>query len=549
MVSPAAVDHAQDNPALEFSHRRLAELLGTALVRELRIGEDLLTEERTVDPAARTRLGEQLIDRDGDRVDDLEFTPQRVEIPVVRVALTGVVVDDLVDDVVKELRHAILQVVALEDVAAVAVDRLALAVQHIVVLQHVLADLRVARLDLALRAADGAAHDFRFDREVIRNVSTPHEGFGSSGVEQAHEVVGKRQVEAALARVALAAGPSTKLVVDSTGLVAFGSEYVEPTNLDDLRGLNGNALLDRCEDGVPLRLVLVWRLDGAQALRIHLGDGEKLCVAAEHDVGATTGHVSGDRDGSEPSGLGDDRRLTRVVLRVEHFVLHSALGEKLRQVFALLDARCSDQHGLALLVARVDVLNDLAELGLLVLVNEVGLVPADHRLVRRDWNDPELVGAHELRGLGLGRTGHPGELLVQAEVVLQSDGRKSLVLGLDRNPFLRLDRLVDALVVATADQDAAGVLIDDEHFAVHDDVVLVALEQRRSLDGVVEEGDQWSVGRLVQVVDAEVILDLLDAGLQNADRALLLIDLVVDLGNEALGHLRELGEPAIRLPG
>ena len=92
--------------------------------------------------------------------------------------------------------------------------------------------------------------------------------------------------------------------------------------------------------------------------------------------------------------------------------------------------------------------------------------------------DAELVGRHELGRLGLGGTGHARELRVEAEVVLQRDGGEGLVLGLDLHALLRLDRLVDALVVAAADQDAAGVLVDDEHLAVHDDVVLVALEQR-----------------------------------------------------------------------
>jgi hypothetical protein len=36
---------------------------------------------------------------------------------------------------------------------------------------------------------------------------------------------------------------------------------------------------------------------------------------------------------------------------------------------------------------------------------------------------------------------------------------------------------VQALVVAAAGEDAAGVLVDDEHLAVLHDVVLVALEQ------------------------------------------------------------------------
>ena len=53
----------------------------------------------------------------------------------------------------------------------------------------------------------------------------------------------------------------------------------------------------------------------------------------------------------------------------------------------------------------------------------------------------------------------------------------------------------------------AGVLVDDEHLAVDDDVVLVALEQLLGLDRVVEEPDERGVHALVQVVDAEVVLD------------------------------------------
>jgi hypothetical protein len=106
---------------------------------------------------------------------------------------------------------------------------------------------------------------------------------------------------------------------------------------------------------------------------------------------------------------------------------------------------------------------------------------------------------------------------------------------------------VDALVVAATAEDATGVLVDDEHLAVDDDVVLVALEERVGLDRVVEERDEGRVGRLVEVVDAEVVLDLLDAGLEHADRALLLVDLVVGAGDEALRDRRELGEPTVRL--
>jgi hypothetical protein len=101
-------------------------------------------------------------------------------------------------------------------------------------------------------------------------------------------------------------------------------------------------------------------------------------------------------------------------------------------------------------VAFDDVVDDRVELGVLGAVDEVGLVHADHRPVRRDRDDAELVDRVELGGLGLGRAGHAGELVVHAEVVLQGDRRERLVLVLDLHALLGLDGLVHALVVAAA---------------------------------------------------------------------------------------------------
>ena len=192
--------------------------------------------------------------------------------------------------------------------------------------------------------------------------------------------------------------------------------------------------------------------------------------------------------------------------------------------------------GWPLRVPLGDVVDDRVELRLLGAVDEVRLVDADHRLVGRDRHDAELVDLVELRGLGHGRTGHAGELLVEAEVVLQRDRGEGLVLLADGHALLGLDRLVQAVVVAAAGEDAAGVLVDDEHLVVEDDVLLVVAEQLLGLDRVVQERDQRGVGRLVEVLDAEVVLDLGDAGLEDRDGALLLVDLVVDV----------LGQPARR---
>ena len=185
-----------------------------------------------------------------------------------------------------------------------------------------------------------------------------------------------------------------------------------------------------------------------------------------------------------------------------------------------------------------------SNLACLGLVDDVGAVLADHRPVRRDRDDAQLVGLVKLGGLGLGRAGHAGELLVEPEVVLQRDRGEGLVLVLDLHLLLGLDGLVHALVVAPAGQHAAGELVDDEHLAVGDDVLLVAVEELLGLQRVVQVADQRGVDRLVEVVDAELVLDELDALLGDGDRALVLLDLVVGV---ALHQRHDPGELAVPL--
>ena len=225
-------------------------------------------------------------------------------------------------------------------------------------------------------------------------------------------------------------------------------------------------------------------------------------------------------------------------------------GQVLRQQLGLLDARGADEHRLTGLVPLGDVLDDRLELGLLRLVDDVGAVDADHRPVRRDRDDAQLVGLGELGRLGLGGAGHPGQLLVEPEVVLQRDRGEGLVLVLDLHLLLGLDGLVHALVVAPARQHAAGELVDDEHLAVGDDVLLVAVVELLGLQRVVQVADQRGVDRLVEVLDAELVLDELDALLGDGDRALGLLDLVVQVALHQRDDPRELRVPlAGRLGG
>ena len=101
-----------------------------------------------------------------DRVELLERGPERVEVPLLGEAL-GRAGDVAGDDVVDEGADLLLRSAPSSTCAALAVDDLALAAHHVVVLEDVLAGLEVLRLDLALGVGDRAGDPLVLDRDVV----------------------------------------------------------------------------------------------------------------------------------------------------------------------------------------------------------------------------------------------------------------------------------------------------------------------------------------------------------------------------------------------
>ena len=112
---------------------------------------------------------------------------------------------------------------------------------------------------------------------VVRELEALDDVVDAVAGEEAHELVLGGEVEAGLARVALAAGAAAQLVVDAARLVALGAEHVEAAELAH-----------------PL---------------------------AELDVDAAAGHVRRDRDRAALARADDDLRLALVLLRVQDVVL------------------------------------------------------------------------------------------------------------------------------------------------------------------------------------------------------------------------------------
>ncbi len=126
------------------------------------------------------------------------------------------------------------RVAAEQELLAQGVHGLALRVHHVVVLEQVLADVEVALLDLALRVLDAARDQRVLDGLVVGHAHAIHQVLDAIAGEDAHQVVFERQVELAVAGVALATGAAAQLVVDAARLVALRADDVEAAELDDL---------------------------------------------------------------------------------------------------------------------------------------------------------------------------------------------------------------------------------------------------------------------------------------------------------------------------
>ena len=430
-----------------------------------------------------------------DRHLELELRLERLlecrDLPLLLDAFLGHIgAKGVVDDALAHRRDRFGDVVGGEQLVALLVDHLALVVRDVVIFEQLLADVEVALLDLALRRLERARHHAGFDGLALGHLETHHDGVEPLAGEDLHQRVFEREVETARPGIALAPGTTAKLIVDAPRFV--------PLRADDLEAAGVKHLL------VQLLPFLAQRLDARRL--VGLGNGSILLercdlalgVAAEHDIGAAAGHVGGDGHHARTTRLNDDLGFARMLLGVEHLMRQLCIGQQLGEEFRVLDRGGADQHRLTALVAVADVLDDGVEFFLGGAVDEIILVLADHRPVGRNHHRLEAVYLVEFVGFGIGGTGHAGELAVHAEVVLEGDRGKGLVLGLDLHPFLGLNRLVQTVRPAASGHQATGEFVDDHHFTVLHHILLVAVIQRVGAQGRIEMVHQRDVGRLVE---------------------------------------------------
>ena len=170
--------------------------------------------------------------------------------------------------------------------------------------------------------------------------------------------------------------------------------------------------------------------------------------------------------------------------------------------------------------------------------------------MRRNFDDVELVDFGEFERLGRGRAGHAGQLAIKAEVILEGDRGQRHVFRLDLDMLLGFERLMQPFRIAAPRHHAAGEFVDDDDLALAHDVILVALEQLVRAQGLIDVVDDGDVLRLVERALgedaglAEQFLHMFVAGVGQADRALLLVEVVIfldELREELVDGVVEIG--------
>ena len=487
MLLPVVIEALEQDLLLELDPAVLGNLARFLLDLRIRqrlepFDEHLGLDRFFLDPRLeRRRQGEHLLDPLG----------QQSEIPLLGIAIGR---DRLADDRVDRLGAHVGDDVAdrrgVHDVRALLVDDLALVVHHVVIFDDLLADVVVARLDLLLRGLDRFGDPWADDRLAVGEVLVHQAREHRLRAEDAQQVVVEAQVEAAEARIALAARAAAQLVVDPAALVALGAEHEQAAGGDHALLLLGHLLPD-----LLLRLL-------ARGARLHCRElvvDAEFDIAAELDVGASAGHVGGDRHRPGPAGLGDDMGLALMLARVQHGVLDLLLLEPFGEELGFLDRDGADEDRLAALLLLADRLDDSPELVVLVLVEFVVVVASPDRAVGRDRDHVHLVDVVEFGRLGGRGAGHARKLRIHTEIILEGDRGQSLVLRLDVDAFLGLDRLVKAVGPAAAVHHPPGEGVDDHHLPFLDDIIDVPLEGDVGLQRLVEVVDHLGVLEIVEV--------------------------------------------------
>ncbi len=537
MIHPAIINNTQQDHLFHFTHMIGADLCFFFIVKMF---EDLYNIRFQPICIYLRKLILRIVDPGKAIRQTREVLIEQVEIPLFRkLAVHGDRQYGIVDQIFHHFHDVLLQIFTEQDLAALIVDDLSLLVHNVVVLQNVFTDLKVAAFNLFLSVFNGLGKHARSDRFIL-HAEPLHNALHSFAAEQTHQIVFQRNEELGLARVSLTTGTASQLIVDTTGLMPFGTDDAQTAERSDFFLLRGTLCLIFVQQFLEhfprvqqFRIVAGHKAGGERNLLVgkflgfHFLFRFEFRVAAQNDIGTTACHVGRDGDRAQTACFGNDLRFLFMLFRVEDVMLNTAFLEHIAQLLGNLDGDRTHQYRLTGLMHFRDTIDDRVELGRLFGEDRVIQIFSDDRLIGRDHHDVHIVDVAEFVFLGLCRTGHTGQLVVHSEIILQRDRRQRLGLGTDQYALFGFDGLMQAVAVSSAEHQSARKFIDDDDLAVFDDIVDITLHDRLCFERFHDVMVDLHVFRITEVLDLEERFRLGNALIGQTDALFLFFDRIV----------------------
>ena len=189
-----------------------------------------------------------------------------------------------------------------------------------------------------------------------------------------------------------------------------------------------------------------------------------------------------------------------MLLSIEHIMRNACFSQHVADKFGVFDRGRTDKNRLTAAVALFNVINDGFVFFFCSAINLILLVITNHHAVCRDDNRFQTVNFLEFISFRIGRTGHTGELFIHTEVVLEGNRRESLVFLLNFNAFFGFNGLMQTVGPTASFHQTTGEFVNDNDFAVLNDIVLVFDKERMSTERCIQIVKQHDIRRRIKTL-------------------------------------------------
>ncbi|EJX06187.1 hypothetical protein EVA_05705 [gut metagenome] len=221
-------------------------------------------------------------------------------------------------------------------------------------------------------------------------------------------------------------------------------------------------------------------------------------TAAQHNVGPAAGHIGRDGHHTGATRFQNNLSFAFMLLGIEDIVGNAFLREQLGNEFGIFNRGRPEKHRLLTLIAGFDVFDNGGVFFFNRTINLILLINTNHFAMSRDNDRFQTVNILEFIRFRIGRPGHTGELFIHTEKVLERNGSHGLVFLLDLHPFLGFHSLMKTFAPATSRHQTAGKLVNNNHFSVLNNVMLIALEERMRSQRSIQMMHQNDIFRRVE---------------------------------------------------